>query len=126
MPDPLHRARRAAMKPAFHRQLWRLVEGGVVDALKSHPEYLTAAGRMSAVQSITKRVVGQVVGHVMQAQERGRLPAAGGSRGDAEESGVAEGTGQGILPSLSRTRMPDLHGLLCGDGPGAEASHGTS
>lgn len=56
-----------------HRRLWRLVEGGVVDALQTHPDYLTDKGRLSAVESITKRVVGQLVGYAKEARKRGPL-----------------------------------------------------
>lgn len=103
----------AVMKQRDHRRLWRLVEGAVVDAVQSHPGYLTDAGRLSAVQSITKRVVGQIVGHAKQAQERSRPVVSGGGSGDgAELSGAHQGAGQ-ALP-LSRTRFPDLYAHLCG------------
>lgn len=64
---------RAAMKHADHMRLWRLVEGAVVDALKSHPDYLTERGERNAVESITKRVVGTLAGHAHQVREDGRL-----------------------------------------------------
>lgn len=51
------------------RQLWRIVEGAVADAFKSHPEYLTPAGRRWAQQSVTKRVVGSVQGFAAQTAE---------------------------------------------------------
>ena len=44
--------------------LWVAVEGAVVDALKSHPDYFTERGRRLAVGSITKRVVGQLTGAI--------------------------------------------------------------
>ncbi|PQV52874.1 hypothetical protein LX70_03980 [Defluviimonas denitrificans] len=43
----------------------------MLDAFANHPEYLTEAGKKLAVQSVTKRVVGQIVGHAMEAQARG-------------------------------------------------------
>ncbi|AVO36612.1 hypothetical protein [Pukyongiella litopenaei] len=102
----------AVLKYRDHRRLWRLVEGGVVDAFRCHPDYLTRAGSHSAVQSITKRVVGQIVGHAIQARERGRPKVSrGGSGGRAEISGAADGAGRCTSP---RTRLPDLHALLCG------------
>ena len=61
---------RAAMKHADHLRLWRLVEGGVYDAFRAHPDYLTDHGRARAVESITKRVVGQLVGHANEARKR--------------------------------------------------------
>lgn len=63
----------AKMKRPDHHRLWRLVEGAVLDAFANHPEYLTEAGKKSAVQSVTKRVVGQIVGHATEAQARGSL-----------------------------------------------------
>lgn len=51
----------ARLKRAQHARLWRAVEGAVVDAFKNHPNYLTAKGRHSAVESVTKRVVGAVI-----------------------------------------------------------------
>lgn len=66
----------AKMKRPDHHQLWRLVEGAVLDAFANHPEYLTDAGKKSAVQSVTKRVVGQIVGLAAEARERGPLGAS--------------------------------------------------
>ena len=51
----------AKLKRADHLRLWRIVEGAVLNAFREHPEYLTEAGAKSAVQSVTKRVVGEVV-----------------------------------------------------------------
>lgn len=64
------------MKAPDHHRLWRLVEGAVVDALQAHPDYLTPKGGRSAVESITKRVVGQLVGHATEARKRGPLGAS--------------------------------------------------
>lgn len=60
----------ARVKAESHQQLWRLVEGAVYDAFRAHPDYLTARGERLAVQSITKRVVGQLVGHASEARKR--------------------------------------------------------
>jgi hypothetical protein len=49
-----------------YQQLWFLVDAGVRDALACHPEYLTDKGRMSATNSITKRVVGTLYGYGTQ------------------------------------------------------------
>ncbi len=104
----------AVMKHRDHGLLWRLVEGAVVDAFRSHPGFLTASGHRSAVQSGTKRVVGQIVGHAKERQERGRpSPVGGGSGGGAEISGAASGAGRHLLPT-PRTRWPDLHDMLFG------------
>ncbi len=54
--------------PAY-RQLWRLVDGEVRDAFLSHPDYLPAPEHELRIRnSITKRVVGKVLGW---ASERG-------------------------------------------------------
>ncbi len=77
----LHRNQRplrAAMKHADHQRLRRLVEGAVTDAFRSHPDYLTDRGTRLAVESVTKHVVGNLVGHAMQTREGGR---SGGSCG---------------------------------------------
>jgi hypothetical protein len=58
-----------------YRQIWRIVDGAVFDALYTHQEYLTEKGRQSARSSIVKRVTGSVVGYVEQST-RGR---SGGS-----------------------------------------------
>lgn len=115
----------AAMKHREHQRLWRMVEGAVLDAFQSHPDYLTPKGRVSAIQSITKRVVGQLVGHAKQAQERGRPKHAVGGSGRGAEipgttggivaRGAANGAGRHFLPS-SRTRWPAFHDALCGNG----------
>lgn len=105
----------AVCKHRDHGRLWRLVEGGVVDAFRCHPDFLTQAGHRSAVQSVTKRVVGQLVGYAKERQERGRPDnAGGGSGGRAEISGAAHGAGR---LTASRTRWPGLYATLCG-GPG--------
>lgn len=91
------------MKHADHLRLWRLVEGGVYDAFRAHPDYLTDHGRARAVESITKRVVGQLVGHANEARKRRPL---GASRGD----GCCEVRPRGtyLLPPIPRvtTRVP--------------------
>ncbi|PID95791.1 MAG: hypothetical protein CSA85_00530 [Alphaproteobacteria bacterium] len=104
----------AVLKHRDHGRLWRLVEGAVVDAFHSHPDFLTIAGHRSAVQSVTKRVVGQLVGHAKQAQGAvGPDTGGAGSGGSAEISGAASGAGQHLLP-LSCTRWPNLYNVLCG------------
>jgi hypothetical protein len=60
----------AVMKHEDHQRLWRMVEGAVASAFEAHPEYLTDAGAASAVQSITKRVVGNLVGHAHELRKQ--------------------------------------------------------
>lgn len=59
-----------AERPHAYRQLWRVVDGAVFDALYNHPDYLTDKGRRNARESINKRVVGAVYGYALEAQGR--------------------------------------------------------
>lgn len=61
------------LKHSDHARLWGLVEGAVVDAFRAHPEYLTDRGSKAVVYSVTKRVVGQIVGHAKQTLRGSRL-----------------------------------------------------
>lgn len=77
--------RRAKTKPVrdgkAYRQLWRIVEGAVADALTNHPDYVPAHRRTIAARSITKRVVGSVLGYAAQAaggRSGAQAPAADG------------------------------------------------
>lgn len=54
-----------------YRQIWRVVDGAVADALKMHPDYLTSKGSWAARESIVKRVTGAITGYEAQAS-RGR------------------------------------------------------
>lgn len=103
----------AFMKHADHAKLWRLVEGAVVDAFEAHPTYLTEHGLKSAVNSITKRVVGQLVGHA-----KGTL--AGGRSGDCSREAAAnslpasassKGRAEGVRVSDARPHLPPAGGL---------------
>ena len=78
-PCRLSRKHPAFIRHADHQRLWALVEGAVIDAFRSHPDYLTDRGAQLAAGSITKRVVGQLVGHAQQTRAGGRL---GGCRPD--------------------------------------------
>ena len=78
-PRRLSRKHPAFTRHADHQRLWALVEGAVIDAFRSHPDYLTDRGAQLAAGSITKRVVGQLVGHAQQTLAGGRL---GGFRPD--------------------------------------------
>ena len=87
------------MKYADHARLWRLVEGAVVDAIQSHPDYLTPKGERNAARSITKRVVGQIVGQAKEALRRGGLghcPADGADQPHPEWSGTTTDHGAGV------------------------------
>lgn len=50
-----------------YRQIWRIVDGAVNEALKAHPEYLASKAKARTVRnSITKRVVGAITGYAEQ------------------------------------------------------------
>lgn len=66
-----------------YRQLWRVVDGAVLDALDSHPDYLTAKGAKSARLSITKRVTGAVIGFAEQSARAGRVDNPAAETGEA-------------------------------------------
>jgi hypothetical protein len=51
-------------------RLWRVVEGAVRDALRSHPDYVPVKRKRAAVNSITKRVVGSVSASLLRAAPR--------------------------------------------------------
>lgn len=91
------------MRKGEHQRLWRLIEGGVVDALKSHPEYLTEAGRRTAVCSITKRVAGQLVGHFSEARKRGDFGPCQGEGVDEAPCPSTSGGGTAGVQSPAAT-----------------------
>lgn len=78
---------------AEYRQLWRIVDGAVRDALASHPEYLTDHGKRNAREAIIKRVTGSLYGYATQVA-RGRSAsltsdvAAEGVRGAVRTPGL--------------------------------------
>ncbi len=82
-PRRLSRKHPAFTRHADHQRLWALVEGAVIDAIRSHPDYFTDRGARLAPGGITKRVVGQLVGHAQQTLVGGRFGACrphGGTR----------------------------------------------
>ena len=99
----------AFMKHSDHRKLWRMVEGAVADAFNCHPDYLSNKGMKSAVPSITKRVVGALVGHAKEAQKRGSLGASLGREGHTPARIGSVG-----VVSARRCRFPALYDVLCG------------
>ena len=62
----------ARIKAADHQRLWDTIEGAVVDAFQMHPDYLTDKGRGAAVESVTKRCVGAIVGLIHETRKGGR------------------------------------------------------
>lgn len=46
------------------RQLWRLIDGALIDAMNFHPEYFTATGSTKTARaSLVKRVAGTLKGY---------------------------------------------------------------
>lgn len=111
MVKPLRRPSRkdsAFLKNADHALLWNLVEGAVADAFRSHPDFLTDKGRKTVVRSVTKRVVGQLVGYAKQTLRRGRFGDCKGkivATGDAPKLDSCQGSDGGGQNSPDR---PDL------------------
>lgn len=63
---PRRRRIRPPKGDAAYHQLWRIVEGAVADAFRSHPDYLTDKGRRHCVSSVSKRVTGAILGYAHQ------------------------------------------------------------
>ena len=96
-PRRLSRKHPAFARHADHQRLWALVEGAVIDAFRSPPDYLTVRGTQLAAGSVTKRVVGQLVGHAQQTLADGRLGGCRPNGGNRTASGcppVSCGEGQ--------------------------------
>ena len=84
--------RRRRLKPppqktaSAYRQLWRVVDGAIAEALRAHPDYLAPHGAKhdNARRSIAKRVVGAVLGYAEQSAKRrsGGRPAPDSGDGD--------------------------------------------
>lgn len=51
--------------------IWKIVEGAVLSACDSHPDYFTDRGRDRVVVSVTKRVVGVVHAHLNEVRKDG-------------------------------------------------------
>lgn len=83
------------LRSSAYAELWGVVDGAVVDAFKSHPDYLTPKGRKSARTSVVKRVCGTVLSFAEQsARGRPYHPA------ETSAGGVSSQTaGEGVVPS---------------------------
>lgn len=112
-PIPRRLARKyVAERSQAYRQLWRIVDGAVFDALYTHQDYLTDKGRRNARESINKRVVGAVLGYALEAQGRSVLGAAVGRDGGSAQaasrtvqvSAVSKvrALARGVLTAISR------------------------
>lgn len=95
---------RARREDAVYRQIWRIADGAVRDALANHPEYLTVRGKQMARAAIVKRVSGSLYGYATQV-------AQGRSVAVREHCSAADGApGAFVTPGLmafltSRVRL---------------------
>lgn len=69
------KAKSAALGIGAYAKMWSIVDGGVADALKNHPDYLTPKGHRNARTSIVKRVTGTVIGFAEQSAKGRPQPA---------------------------------------------------
>lgn len=88
------------MGQTAYRQLWKVVNGAVVDAFNRHPNYLTRSGRKYAATSIVKRVTGTVLSFAVEQTARSRVKAAETATGEASVS-VPAGDGVSVIRTHS-------------------------
>ena len=83
--------------PAY-RQLWRVVDGAVRDAMTSHPKWLASEEAGTKLRnSIVKRAVGAIMGYVGEATVRPDAPLAEAARGRSGFSPAVEGSVRRVL-----------------------------
>ncbi len=101
-PSVTHPAR---VKHADVNRLWNAVEGAVIDAMNSHPEYYTRAGHLNMVASITKRAVGSVT--ALLTRKGGRTV---GSRAGVifTDAGVTDPASRGLALPANPHHHPDM------------------
>lgn len=73
---------RARREDAVYRQIWRIADGAVRDALANHPEYLTTRGKQMARAAIVKRVSGSLYGYATQVAQGRSVGVAASSAAD--------------------------------------------
>lgn len=82
-----------------YRSLWRIVEGAIADTINQHPDYFAQGRARAARLSISKRVVGAILGFAEESA-RGRsgvhAPAADTGHGAAKTPGR-----EGAVPTSS-------------------------
>lgn len=92
---------------AEYRQLWRVVEGAVLDTIKTHPEYFTEIGATrKCVGSITKRVVGQMAGAANEARKRGGDSVRPYQAGPKERASQSSPAGRAAGDDRPRIKLP--------------------
>lgn len=83
---PVMTGRAGAKNRAFYRQIWRLIDGAVRDALIHHPGYVAKGISARTVRrSIVKRAAGAITGYVGATVHRSRRRAEPGSSSPAAD-----------------------------------------
>lgn len=74
---------------AFYRQIWRIVDGAVMDCFSHHPNYVKKEMARAVRMSIVKRVTGAINGYVGERAAQIVSPSAQSASGDV--SGAVNG-----------------------------------
>ena len=108
-----------AEKSLAYQQLWRIVDGAVIDVFKSHKDYLSPKGRRSAKNSIVKRVTGTVLGFAEQsAKGRSNAAANDDPMRDRQSSGLPRPEEAGGAIPRHPQSIPRLHSVKVKHKPG--------
>lgn len=100
------RYRQQSKSDVVYRQLVRLVDGAVRDALANHPEYLTKLGQRHAQTSIVKRVVGTLWGY-------GREVSFAAQAAQGRSAGVVDAPRQAAAKVETPTNGPSSPKVGC-------------
>lgn len=92
------------LRSSAYAELWGVVDGAVVDAFKSHPDYLTPKGRKSARTSVVKRVCGTVLSFAEQSARGRPYHPAETSAGGVSSQTVGE-VRLGASPNTNHCRI---------------------
>jgi hypothetical protein len=101
-PRRRHRPPPAKLDLPGYRQVWRVVDGAIADAIRAHPQHYAQPGEARA--SIVKRVTGGILGYLAQAGwgRSGKPPAAAKARVSYESDDRAAGALVGTAPARGR------------------------
>lgn len=97
-----------------YRQVWRVVDGAVREALRAHPDYVAPGHRPGKVRnSITKRVTGAICGYAEQsAWVRSGCSPADKSTASRLTEDVAEGPVVRSSGGEAVLSLPATHSVL--------------
>ena len=81
MYTPRKQRRKRLMPPKSggdYTQIWRVIDGAVLDAFKHHPEYISQGRMKAARESIVKRATGAMTAYLVRTKQgrSGFSPAA--------------------------------------------------